>query len=518
MLHPLIDAGELPVLRRIVEAGPSGQLLSVQPLVSIAQWTTVITGKRPWQHRVCHPLEKIGAGGEPFATTAASRRALALWEILAKAGKRSIVVGFPATHGGQCANGIIVSDQYARPTAGPGVNPWPPAAQGTYSPLELGKQLDRWRMSPEEVQADIISLCIPGWKQIDQKRDRRLGKLRLFLATDFSHQAAAMTLLTANEWDFAAVHFPALGAITQTFLSHHFRPTARAGELEFKIYQDVIRGVCRLLDQMLGNLLRAAGENARIILVSDHGVATQTESLSALPPGDEAAWKSPMGSLLPAVRDSPPIRCYLAPRSWISRPRSWPHLDCPSVTTWKAVCWSSALKTRLRFHMCRAGNQPAILIRLQPRDNRSCPRIPLRRPGSSARRDRNLAQSFLEAGRPEEAFPMLNKLFLSFPERTELALALFQCQLALKKIQEAADTLEILLEGLSGKIWPLLLQAELSLAQGRSDVARALACEARELKPQSPDALRSLGMLWLRLRDWTALELLARQALKLDRE
>src|ERR1035437_283828 len=88
ILHPLIDAGEMPTLRRIVEAGASGQLLGTQPLVSVAQWTTVATGKSPWQHRVCHPIERITGANQAVPVTAARRRSRALWEMLAQAAKR----------------------------------------------------------------------------------------------------------------------------------------------------------------------------------------------------------------------------------------------------------------------------------------------------------------------------------------------------------------------------------------------------------------------------------------------
>jgi predicted AlkP superfamily phosphohydrolase/phosphomutase len=101
ILHPLIDAGEMPALRHIVEAGASGALLCSQPPVPAGQWTSLVTGKRPWQHRVCHPVERITAAGRAVPVTAARRRSLALWEMLAQSGKRSLIVGWPATHGGR---------------------------------------------------------------------------------------------------------------------------------------------------------------------------------------------------------------------------------------------------------------------------------------------------------------------------------------------------------------------------------------------------------------------------------
>ncbi len=295
ILHPLIDAGELPALRRIVEAGASGQLLGTQPLVPVAQWATIAAGKRPWQHRVCHPIETITGANQAVPVTAARRRSLALWEMLAQAGKRSLVVGWPATHGGRPENTVVVSDRYAEPTAGPGIKPWPPAAPGTYWPEEIGVRLDAWRMSPEDVKADLISLCVPEWKKINQKRDRRLGQLRVFLATDFSHMAAMMTLLSHGQWDFAAVRFPALGAISQIFLPYCLPRPDWIPEVEFGLYQNVIRGACRLLDQMLRQLVQAAGNNASVLVVSAHGVARHASPPARIGADDNEAWKSPHG-------------------------------------------------------------------------------------------------------------------------------------------------------------------------------------------------------------------------------
>ena len=130
--------------------------------------------------------------------------------------------------------------------------------------------------------------------------------------------------------------------------------------------------------------------------------------------------------------------------------------------------------------------------------------------------DWNLAQSYLDAARCEEALPVLEGLFRGFPERLELGHALFQCQLTLGRLPEAAETLEVVLEGLPTGIWSILSRAELYVAKRDFRGARALVSEAWEFHPTQPDALRRLGLLLLRLRDWNALADLAKQALKLD--
>src|SRR5215472_12135912 len=293
-LHPLIDAGKMPTLRRIVENGVSGSLLSGRPLVPAAQWTSLVTGKRAWQHRVCLQAERDPGGARGVHISAAHRHATALWEMLAGKGKKSIVVGWPATQGARSENAVIVSNRYAEPTAGPGVKPWPPAIPGTFWPENLGSSLNGLRVSPEDIPADMISHYVPDWRQIDQKRDRRLGHLRVFLAADLSHHAALIHLLRAGDWSFAAVHFPALGAISALFLPYCAPKRDWVSQAEFQLYQNVLLAACVVLDRMLHSLIEAAGNETTIVIASAHGVNQD------LPPryprgGDNEIWKTPYG-------------------------------------------------------------------------------------------------------------------------------------------------------------------------------------------------------------------------------
>jgi hypothetical protein len=549
ILHPLIDAGEMPALRRIVEGGASGALLCTQPLVAVAQWTTIGTGKRPWQHRVCHPIEKISGASEPVPVSAAQRRSRTLWEMLAQSGKRSLVVGWPATQGDQTENAVVVSDRFAQPTVGPGIKPWPPPPPGTYWPAGIGARLDGLRMSPEDIKADVLSLYLPAWKRIDQKRDPRLGQLRLFLATDFSHQGAMISLLCREAWDFAAIRFPALGAISQIFLSYCPPRSPWIPEPEFDIYQHVIRAACRMLDRLLHQLVQAVGKETAVLVVSPHGARRPGAAAPRVGRGDNDSWKSPHGifaacgpgfaadalvfgatvmDVVPTVLASfgLPIGDDMEGRVLVES-----FGKAPEVT--RVASWEPA----------SPANQPPHPIPLplgggeggrRPGEGSLAPNAPASGSGNApteaaggapssqaeARLQResdwNLAQSYLDAGRCDQALPVVEGLFRAFPERVELGQALFQCQLALRKLDEASETLEVVLEAIPAGIWSLLLQAELRLAKGQGGEARRLVHQARDLHPTHPDAMRRLGLLLLRLREWTPLAELAQQALKLD--
>jgi tetratricopeptide (TPR) repeat protein len=516
ILHPLIDAGEMPALRRLVETGASGALLCTQPPVPVAQWASMATGKRPWQHRVCHPIERITDANEAVPINADRWCALPLWEMLARAGKRSVVVGWPATHGGRTKNTVLVSDRYAHPTAAPGIKPWPPAPPGTYWPEDIHVRLDGLRISPADVQADVISRLVPAWKKIDQKRDRRLGQLRLFLAADFSHQAAMMRLLNGGQWDFAAVRFPALGAISQVFLPCLPPRPDWVTEVEFGLYQNVLRGACRLLDRMLHELIQAAGANASVMLVSAHGVSSRALPPAGVRQGDNDTWKSPHGIFAACgpgfARDALvfgatvldvaptvlthfglPIGDDMEGRVLLEGLANPPEVT--RVTSWESA-QSVASSPAPEAADSTASSKAAATLRRES--------------------DWNLARSYLDAARYEEARPVLERLFRVFPERAELAHSLFQCQLALQRHSEAEQTLEVLQEGLPAGIWPLLLRAELCLSRKQMRESRSLVNQAWNLHPVHPDALRRLGLLLLRLREWSALADLARQALKQD--
>ena len=516
ILHPLIDAGEMPALRRIVEGGASGVMLCTQPPVPVAQWASIATGKRPWQHRVCHPIERIIGPSEAIPVTADQRRSRALWEMLAQSGKRSLIVGWPATHGERTDNAVLVSDRFAQPTAAPGIKPWPRPPRGTYWPEDIGPRLDGLRMSPEDIQADVISLYLPEWKRIDQKRDRRLGQLRLFLATDFSHQGAMISLLRGGQWDFAAVRFPALGALSRIFLPYSPPRSPWIPETEFDLYQHVVRGACRMLDRLLHQLVQVAGNEAAILVLSAHGVRRHDSAPARTGGEDNDAWKSPYGIFAacgPGFAEDALVFGATV-------------LDvAPTVLTWFGLPIGEDMEGRVLLEgfrgapdVTRVASWEPDVAKISPPTAEATGSGPSS-PGSAILRresDWNLAQSFLDAGRYEEALPVLEQLFRAFPERVELGQGLFQCQLTLRKLAEAAETLEVILEAIPAGIWSLLLRAELSLAKGQGGEARRLVHGAWDLHPTNPDAMRSLGLLLLRLREWTPLAELAQAALKLN--
>lgn len=512
IFHPLIDSGGMPAFDRLVEHGVSGELLGVQPLQPALLLTSLVTGKRAWQHGICHPAEVMPGGQRLMATTAAWRSALPLWQMLARQGKRCVVAGWPATQGETTAGCLLVSDRYPEPTAGPGSKPWPPAPAGTYYPSHLASLLDGKRVSPEDIGANVIAQYIPQWEKIDQKRDRRIGQLRLYLAADYSYQTAALELLAATEWDFAAIRLPALAPITRAFLPSHLYPQP-GGHEDAKVYQQVVRAACRILDEMVRQLMHRAGSGTTVMIVSAHGVCTQGVPPAGFPPNAKDSWKSPYGIFLACGPK-------FAPDALLHGASV---LDvAPTVLTWFGLPLGEDMEGRVllesfadtpevsRIPSWETSPQPSPTTGTLTAADDSFTA------GWRRERDWNFVQSCLDAARFREALPVLDRLFREFPERVEVAHGLFQCQLALGLVTEAAGTLEVALESLPPGVATLLPRAELALAQRDFPLARSLVNEAYKLNPGNPTALRKLGLLLLRLREWELLAKVAQQALAAD--
>lgn len=515
LLHPLIDAGEMPAFSRLVEGGASGELLGVQPFLPAMLWTSIVTGKRAWQHGICHSAELAKDGRRLKSISFLHRRSPSLWQMLAHEGKRCLVVGWPGTHGESSDNLIIVSDRYPESTAGPGVKPWPPAEMGTYWPEKVGSSLDAKRVSPENIGPNVISNYIPSWKKIDQKRDHRLGQLRLFLASDYSHQTATLELLKEEKWDFAAIRFPALAPISRLFLPHHLSAQQESVNNESEIYGNVVRSTCRILDQMLHQIIELAGPKTAVMVVSGHGVRTLNIPPGGFSPKDNESWKSPYG-IFSACGPKFASDALLHGASVLD--------VAPTVLTWFGLPIGDDMEGRVLVEAFTVFPEITRVesweswMGISPAADHD--KTELRRTNAAvvlrSESDWNLVQSCLEASRYQEALPVLNRLFREFPERVEVCHALFQCQMALGHLSDAADTLEVALESIPPGISSLLPRAELALAKSDFKLARSLVSAAMALKPTHPMALRKLGLLLLRLRDWNALAEIAKQALSMD--
>ena len=114
VIHPLMDAGKMPNLQRLVGQGVMGQIATLQPALSPMLWTSIATGKRPFQHGIHGFSEPTLDGRDVKPVTNRSPKCKAVWNIFNQNGLRSVVIGWWPSHPAEPLNGVMVSDHYHR--------------------------------------------------------------------------------------------------------------------------------------------------------------------------------------------------------------------------------------------------------------------------------------------------------------------------------------------------------------------------------------------------------------------
>ncbi len=294
-IHPLMDAGRMPHLQRLVERGAMGRIATLHPPLSPMLWTSIATGKRPWKHGIHGFSEPTPDGRGIRPITNLSRTCKAVWNILNQNDVRSTVIGWWPSHPAEPLDGIMVSDHYHKAHRGLD-DGWPLIANSVHPP-ELHDTLAELRLHPQELMAPMLVPFLPALEKVDQEKDKRFSMLCRTIAECAGIHSAATWLMDNQPWDFFAVYYDAIDHFCHGFMKYHPPRRKWIGEEDFELYSNVINTAYQFHDQMLGTLLAKAGEDTTVILMSDHGFHPDHLRPSSIPdiPAGPAAEHSPFG-------------------------------------------------------------------------------------------------------------------------------------------------------------------------------------------------------------------------------
>ena len=268
-ITPLLDQGLMPNLQKLIEGGVKGRLATLDPPLSPTLWTSIATGKRPYKHGVHGFTEPNphGVGIRPIPIT--NRKVKAIWNILSQHDFKTHVVGWWPSHPAEPINGIMISNFYQQVTAAYGEE-WP-LPLGCIHPKELTEVFAGLRVHPKELTAAHVVPFVPDAWKVDQRQDQSLQKIAKLLGHCSSLHAATTYILDNYEWDFTALYLDAIDHFCHEFMDYHPPHRPHISMQDFELYKNVINGACIYHDMMLGRLMELAGEEATIILISDHG-------------------------------------------------------------------------------------------------------------------------------------------------------------------------------------------------------------------------------------------------------
>jgi len=562
LINPLLETGQMPHLARFVEAGVMGNVASLQPMISPALWTSVATGKRPYKHGIHAFVEPDPAGRTLRSVTSTSRTTKALWNILSQAGLRSAVVGWYAGHPVEPIRGACVSEHFPKAVGGL-TDPWP-VAQGMVHPPELASPLAECRVHPEEIDGRSLLPFVPRAASIDQDKDGRLGNLARDLAECVSTQAMTTWLMERSEWDFLAVYFPAIDHLGHKFMQYHPPRMPGVPESDFELYRGVMAETYRFHDVLLGRLLELAGEDAVVILCSDHGFHSDHLRPAFTPdrsPGP-TIWHRPYGILAmrgpgivqderiygASLLDITPTILHLLglpvgadmdgrvlAQAFVDPPAS-----VPAVPSWDAIPGESGAhppEARLNtWDSPAALDQLIALGYVAPRADSVD--IDIRRANQENRY--NLAVSLIDGGRVVEAVPLFEEIYTESPENSLVGLHLASAYQHLGRSGDARRTVEGVIARSQDEDMPAfgrpyapemfskstegprlephadLLLGMLDLDEGRPESAMEHLVRAQRSGNPPPATCFVIGQTWLRMRRWQDAAGAFEQALSLD--
>jgi predicted AlkP superfamily phosphohydrolase/phosphomutase len=111
VMQPLLDAGKLPTLARLIARGTSGVLTSIIPPQTGPAWPSMFTGKNPGKHGIFH-FEQYDIRSYACYGGVVTSRAIAgqtLFDLLSNHGRRVAAIRVPMTYPAWKINGIMAS-------------------------------------------------------------------------------------------------------------------------------------------------------------------------------------------------------------------------------------------------------------------------------------------------------------------------------------------------------------------------------------------------------------------------
>jgi hypothetical protein len=280
LIHPLIEKGDLPTFKRVIEGGASGELASLPGKTSPAIWTTIITGKEPEHHGIPGWTIK-DADGTVRLVTSNMRRQRTVWEILSDAGLRSTIVGWMATWPATPMNGWLVTSYSPFVTERPG------PLDKTANPLKgsIWKEIPR-QTYPEDLIDELLPLRVtaPGLthSQLGRFLERPgetddpvvaglVQSLRVGLAGDLTFAAIAEDLLAKKPAEFSAVYFGGIDVVSHRFWRFMDQTYIHASDDEISRFGNVIPEYYRFVDERIDRILERVGPETTLVIISDHG-------------------------------------------------------------------------------------------------------------------------------------------------------------------------------------------------------------------------------------------------------
>lgn len=238
-----MEQGRLPNFQKIKENGVIGELETVPNQRSAAAWSSFVTGVNPGRHGIFEFYERIPLSHDIRFTKTTFRDGISFWQYLSENGKTVIVVNVPMTYPAEAVRGCLISGLDAPGKKSPGFT-WP---------ADLLDRIER-ETGPYIQEPGVISMVVNG--QTGNAAARIVESVR-------QRGKAVRYLMEQYDWDNLVAVFRETDPAQHCFWEHMDRPGSGLEDAVFNVY--------RQIDEEVGEILAAAGDDCRVLVMSDHG-------------------------------------------------------------------------------------------------------------------------------------------------------------------------------------------------------------------------------------------------------
>ena len=237
LMKPWIEKDELPTFKEIVKNGIYGKLKSTTPYYSAPAWVSISTGCNPGKHGI-YDFFRTDSYKKKIINSRL-RRVDAIWNILTKNDKKSIVVNVPGTYPPDKINGFMITGLLT------------PSYDSKFThPENLKDRLikdDIGKYELERVTVDDLPKNLTA-RYAPEKLAKQINEIST------SHAHVTMKLMKECNWDFAMMVFRGTDDIQHLLWNR----------------KDLILSCYKKADSYIGEMIKN-NPDAQFIIVSDHG-------------------------------------------------------------------------------------------------------------------------------------------------------------------------------------------------------------------------------------------------------
>ncbi len=248
IINPMVKEGSLPNIAGFMKEGGHGNLKSTIHPTTPHAWSSFMTGKNAGKHGIFDFSERVKGTYDIRLINGGFRNGDSLWKILSANNKKVLVVNVPFTYPAEEVNGVLISGLDA------------PGIDGDFA-----------------YPKDIYKKIVKDVGKYDLRGTFPIGKTKSWYKTERIEDViqnrvdVSKYLMNTCDWDFFMIVFGSTDHVQHMFWRYMEEKQRGVRSKDVDLYGDIISHTYKLVDAAVGEITEEAGEDANVVLMSDHG-------------------------------------------------------------------------------------------------------------------------------------------------------------------------------------------------------------------------------------------------------